>query len=482
MLNIDTFKNLCMLAKTERGKEIRKYYVKLENIYNSIIKEEMEQLEQQKYRIQAQNSILKIELSEKEHTINVLTKKTNKFKPGESVYIFRSTYDNKNIYKVGRTKNCNEREYAHKTSTFDGEIINQIMCSNSSVLERVSHFLLDKYKLAKTREWFNASYDIINNAVNYAKLILDCNINFEDKNLLKSTKIFIETIKELEKEDTNENTNEDTNEDNNEDNNEDSQLYFTKLDMNNYINDPNNFEKFINVCCDININHSISYMELKNQYKIWSKTANHVQLKSMINYVKTKFKSTMKRANPFVSTSKLTGFFNGIKIKDVFYNFENINNDKMVIENYLYDNCQRAPGYRITIDELLQDFEQYCKNKLEFNISYYHKETIKAYFDNIFVRLRKGTSNSDVDYRLGGWLGIALKNVKEPEPIHNYNPKNRKTICAMDISTKLVIKKWQSVTDASEELKRSRTMVSSIIKRHSIINVNGSDCTLNYYI
>jgi len=43
MLNIDTFKNLCMMAKTDKGKEIRKYYVKLENIYNHIIKEELEQ-------------------------------------------------------------------------------------------------------------------------------------------------------------------------------------------------------------------------------------------------------------------------------------------------------------------------------------------------------------------------------------------------------------------------------------------------------
>ena len=28
MLNVDTFKNLCMIAKTDKGKEIRKYYVK----------------------------------------------------------------------------------------------------------------------------------------------------------------------------------------------------------------------------------------------------------------------------------------------------------------------------------------------------------------------------------------------------------------------------------------------------------------------
>ena len=43
MLNIDTFKNLCMLAKTKKGKEIRRYYVKIENIYNELIKEEIEQ-------------------------------------------------------------------------------------------------------------------------------------------------------------------------------------------------------------------------------------------------------------------------------------------------------------------------------------------------------------------------------------------------------------------------------------------------------
>jgi phage anti-repressor protein len=46
MLNVDTFKNLCMIAKTEKGKAIRKYYVKLENIYNKLIQEEMQKKEE----------------------------------------------------------------------------------------------------------------------------------------------------------------------------------------------------------------------------------------------------------------------------------------------------------------------------------------------------------------------------------------------------------------------------------------------------
>lgn len=43
MLNIDTFQNLCMMVKTDQGKAIRKYYVKLENIYNKIIKEDIDE-------------------------------------------------------------------------------------------------------------------------------------------------------------------------------------------------------------------------------------------------------------------------------------------------------------------------------------------------------------------------------------------------------------------------------------------------------
>ena len=40
MLNVDTFKNICMMTKTEKAKQIRKYYVKLENIFNKLINEE----------------------------------------------------------------------------------------------------------------------------------------------------------------------------------------------------------------------------------------------------------------------------------------------------------------------------------------------------------------------------------------------------------------------------------------------------------
>jgi phage anti-repressor protein len=40
MLNIDTFKSLCIISKTVQGKSVRKYYIKMENMYNKLINEE----------------------------------------------------------------------------------------------------------------------------------------------------------------------------------------------------------------------------------------------------------------------------------------------------------------------------------------------------------------------------------------------------------------------------------------------------------
>lgn len=72
MLNVDTFKNLCMVAKTAKGKEIRKYYVQLENIHNKIIKQE---IEQQKRLLQEKDYKTALFNTEKRKTKGDLIKK-----------------------------------------------------------------------------------------------------------------------------------------------------------------------------------------------------------------------------------------------------------------------------------------------------------------------------------------------------------------------------------------------------------------------
>ncbi len=530
MLNTETFKFLCLLAKTEKGKEIRKYYVKLETIYNMLVKEQFEIAqklikEKEKKELELKNQLLQNqeiidyqkkeriylekELEEKSQKIRVLTKKTNKFKLGECVYVFKSNHENKNIYKIGRTKNCNEREYNHKTATFDGEIIYQVMCANSTILERVCHHFLDEYKIASKREWFLSDFSTIKNAVDIAQCLVDSKIDFKMVNIVQDIKKIIKNIsrneiqKSINIEENNTNTNTNTGDiansnitwlqqqENYENKDElkdesneppDEHFKFTNLNIIDYTSDKNDFEKFLNNCCESDINSTVSHIELKNQYKIWAKVANYDQMKKMITYVKTKYKTIFKRYNPLVVTSKMTETFSGLKIKDKSYQFEEPEDVNCIIENYLYINCQRAPGYRVTMQEIFQDFELFFKQKYNYqdNLTYDIKEKVKKYFDIMFIRLRKGQSNTKVDTRLGGWLGVALKNNNTPEPILNYNPINRKSVSAVKINTSEIIKQWPSIRDVSDFLHKSTSVTSGLIKRHSYIEIDNIKCFLSY--
>lgn len=105
MLNVDTFKNICMLAKTEKSKQIRRYYIKLENIFNKLINEE---------RLENQNIIenQKIELNDKDkiHNLDLKMNKQeillNTLKTKKCIYLGEIE---KNIIKIGSSKNVSER-------------------------------------------------------------------------------------------------------------------------------------------------------------------------------------------------------------------------------------------------------------------------------------------------------------------------------------------------------------------------------------
>jgi phage anti-repressor protein len=463
MLNVDTFKNLCMIAKTNKGKEIRKYYVKLENIHNKIIKKEIENTQKLLENKTNEMQLLELNLEEKNHKINLMTRKVNKYKKGESVYIFHSTVEEDDkvidLYKLGRTKNANVRDQIHKTASYKG-ILLQIHCVDSVLLERNLHFLLNKYRKANRREWFTCSFDIMKNAIDYAKYVLESDIDFENfdiKNIsipiINNNDIIIEeTLQKLAKN------------------------IFTTLEYEQV--DINNFEMFINEYCDFSETGYITHLMLKDQYKIWSKTANYAQLKKLMDYCKDKFVTFTNRANPLVSTSKLTLCFRGISLKKSLFKFE-LCEQNLIIENYLYQNCQRAPGFRVTMQDLNNDFEKWLMTTYQMEFTYLIKEKIKTYLDTRFIRLRTGDESGGKDLRLGGWLGFALKTNEVPEPIKQYKPKNAKKILQKNLNNE-IIKEWHSVRDLTFYLNKSNTVTSNIVNTHKPIIINEIQYTFEF--
>ena len=149
MLNIDTFKSLCMLAKTDKGKEIRKYYVKLENIHNKIIKEEIEQQKQLLLEKETllQESSKQLENKDLENKRKVEMTLKNSFNKRCLVYLIKITIDNEIIYKFGYTDDIVTRLRTHKNQI--GEDIELVYCIESKdnkMLEKLLIDYLEQYK------------------------------------------------------------------------------------------------------------------------------------------------------------------------------------------------------------------------------------------------------------------------------------------------------------------------------------------------
>ena len=152
-----------MLAKTYKGKQIRKYYVKLENIYNRIIKEEIEetnqQLELERENTQKQLEEKQKELDEQQKKIDLLENKpkTHGFLARRHGYVYMITDRSKlGHYKIGMTYNVDKRLRNLNTSSSGKSlsVYHEIETYDCELLEKTLHSILQPFNICGRREWF----------------------------------------------------------------------------------------------------------------------------------------------------------------------------------------------------------------------------------------------------------------------------------------------------------------------------------------
>jgi phage anti-repressor protein/uncharacterized protein YjgD (DUF1641 family) len=129
MLNIDTFKNLCMIAKTEAGKKIRKYHIKLESIYNKLTQEDyivyQEQLKAQILQIKEESIV---EMKKQKHNVLVDLLKYKKCIYFQEV---KSPMKDVTLIKIGSSKSIEIRNKSlKKTFGTDGLFLEVFECNS----------------------------------------------------------------------------------------------------------------------------------------------------------------------------------------------------------------------------------------------------------------------------------------------------------------------------------------------------------------
>ena len=214
MLNINTFKKLCLKANTNNADKIHDYYIKLEMIYNELTKEQLE--EQQKLIEENEKLLLeknkKLEFYENKPSTHGFSARRKGF-----VYIIKER-SKPGHYKIGMSFNVDRRLRNLNTGSSEAslQIYHEIQTYDCEMLESIVHKILQPFNIIGRREWF--FFD--DSQIEYALYILHEINEFLKEFDIKSSEEFTEKIirnflnpfKPEIKQDTNEEFRQDTNE------------------------------------------------------------------------------------------------------------------------------------------------------------------------------------------------------------------------------------------------------------------------------
>lgn len=198
MLTVNTFKEFCMRASTSKAKEIRNYYIKLEQIFFKYIKEQLEKTNKE---------VSQLKLTNNKTLKNIYNKKN-------VVYIMKlQTINNDEfIIKIGKSDDIKDRTTAlstHYGCTTDSPLVimDVYPCEDNYRFEQFLHTYpeINSYKytgLINNKTSSTEAYIVNEKKYNNIKKIIEENIKLYDaKNLdefVLKTKILELQVKEKE--------------------------------------------------------------------------------------------------------------------------------------------------------------------------------------------------------------------------------------------------------------------------------------------
>ena len=450
-----TFKQLCIIAHTEKGKQIRLYYIKMESILMKYLKEKNEInekiiLENEKLLLEANqtNKNLGYALqTEKEKNARMLSRRVNKEEPGQVVYIYK---ESEFKYKIGETRDINQREKDHRCSNSQSVIVYTKRCCNCKLLEKVVHHILDQYRDKHNREWFTVSFEIAKAVLDSAHLFLDGLVNrcesIDDNSFFYKLKKLIESLEELPK----------------------SIKIIEKkpepeivkpvekpikINLDNVVN-PLDFEKFINEFCEKNDESTVFSASILAAHKQWCRCAKKTTHDALYKYICENY----KKVKVFdTNTNARIASFKGLKLKPISY----IKPSKLEdIDNFINDKCELDYVSRIPSKDIYNAFEIWNKNiDPDYTLCAKEKSRIDNGFKTRFLPglIFTGSQNQH------GYYFVHLK--ENPSFIgYKLTPSLKKKIIKIDINTKQIVETFESLSVAAVSIQRHPSTLSTDIQ------------------
>lgn len=438
ILNVDTFKNLCMLVKTDKGKDIRKYYVKLENLYNKMIKEELENKDKHIDSLETEVKTVRKQLQKRSN------QKWLHVTPGDAVYAVKSDKNDPfSLISIGKSKNISERESNYLTHNQESNMFYIKKCRNCNLAEKVLHHLLMS-KRVNEREWFTVSEDIAIYCIDLVCTFLDSFVDSIDN--LPQTEL-LQSILDLSQ-------------------TQRLSIVGKESTQNVKVNDNTmkefDYNTFIQEYCVIDPNYFSIPEELIGAYKLWSRVNVNTNKKNLLfKHLQTKF--TMEKRYLDCYNAAIRGYV-GVKPKPFVFNIVNEQ-----LKNFISEKCEIGYIHKITEQDLLHSYEEYIDHplidddlillKAELNFQFFY-----------------GGVNCSLQKKKYGYIGFKLKSA--PDTIHCLrNKSTRKAIVKINVHTQQIEAEYNSLNATAFALNKRYETIVTYLRKRSVFD----DCYMLQY-
>ena len=489
ILNIKTFKSLCLKAQTKKADEIHEYYIKLEELINEVLEEEA--LEMKNKLLIKENIII----NANQDKLKAIEKTLVSQFPVNCECIYFGTIDNSNsagerLIKFGHSNNLSMRlQDHHKTyenfilrdafKVHNKQEIENAIKTSSKIKKHLRTIEVDGKNKTEILAYDETNFTIPCLSRYIKNIISEKSYSIEKFNiLLEENQKYKATLEQLSDE------NEKLKVLNNEyiEKNEKLEQVLTSITNNyennnvtNNENDENNanvitvelkkkFDKFIDECCFLHNEVEVASTTIMGQFRIYNREKPTKLVFSTFNtYMRTRFLAS--RINSQNKNQVVHGF-KGLKLKDIVYKKSSSSNE---VENFIFESCIFSPEGRASTNKIVEEFINY-KNNNGLLINKTEDKDIKNYLKNCQYILGGPIRLHNINATYEGYYGITLKNDYFQEARTNQLATSGKKVQKIDASTKNILNSWPTIAKAATHEDFSPAKMSRAIKNNTLIN------------
>ena len=489
ILNIKTFKSLCLKAQTKKADEIHEYYIKLEELINEVLEEEA--LEMKNKLLIKENIIINAnqdKLKAIEKTLvsqfpvnceciyfgtidnsNAEGEKLIKFGHSNNLSVrlqdHHKTYENFILRDAFKVHNKQEIENAIKTSSkikkhlrtieVDGKNKNEILAYDETnfTIPCLSRYIKN---IISEKSYSIEKFNILVEENQKYKTMLE-QLSDENEKLKVLNNEYIEKNEKLEQVLASITNNYENNNVTNNENDENNANVIT-------VELKKKFDKFIDECCFLHNEVEVASTTIMGQFRIYNREKPTKLVFSTFNtYMRTRFLAS--RINSQNKNQVVHGF-KGVKLKDIVYKKSSSSNE---VENFIFESCIFSPEGRASTNKIVEEFINY-KNNNGLLINKSEDKDIKNYLKNCQYILGGPIRLHNINATYEGYYGITLKNDYFQEARTNQLATSGKKVQKIDASTKNILNCWPTIAKAATHEDFSPAKMSRAIKNNTLIN------------